>query len=269
MEFKAQKLIKKASIWIGKLAFFIGLIIAINQFFLISKDYFDNTIGHKYKMLQRIEKLSADVNIGYFKELIGSPVFINDLENNDNEAKKEYIFVDNLFYLQAIADKTDKVLAYSITSRKSDFNPKIKFSSYQVGEKPILIELAKSRFSELGNEQPRGIISSLGAHDFFYTEAYYFGNPGNYQTYFFGLNESGYGGIGEKDSVIYPPDRFKDNDINIDDKDIQEFRGKAIINTYGVAGPFVINIFKNIKDSKNNNLIPGGPDYNQTRIFKN
>jgi hypothetical protein len=53
------------------------------------------------------------------------------------------------------------------------------------------IRLGRTRFAELSSS-PRKWAMSMGAHSYGYTEEHYFGNPGNYWTWYCGLCEVGY-----------------------------------------------------------------------------
>lgn len=149
----------------------------------------------KEEKYDRLKKLSPEVQISYFGDLLGKPVYINYFDSNTNGYKflkdeiREYIFVDTDYYVQAITDKHDRVMSFAVTSRKEDFNP--TFSVSPEGE----ISLNKTPFSEwLGQAselQPLLCYRFTGAHDpFLYFEQAYFGNPGHYLTYLIGINNS-------------------------------------------------------------------------------
>lgn len=208
--------------------------------------------------------MSADVNIEYFKEILNNPVFVNEY----GFGYTENIFIDDYFYIQAVTDLPGRVLFFSITTRKEDFNPVLPLGFHLYGRDPIEITLGKSKFEDLNSlGTPNKIMSYLGAHDLFYGEEYSFGNASNYQIYIFSLNKSGYPvtGIDQKDDFSPPPvdDPLKEVDLNKDK--VKNFRNKSIINTYTVTAPFV-GTEKLFCDC--NNFMPYGPDYNQIRILK-
>ena len=99
---------------------------------------------------------------------------------------KEYIFVTQYFYLDAITNiNDDEVKVFSLTIRDGTFNP--IFNSYPS------ITLGKSVFKDIvSSGNPLFISGCVGAHDYDYHEIYYLGLPGNYEQVGFGLNESGY-----------------------------------------------------------------------------
>lgn len=118
---------------------------------------------------------------------------------------KEYVFGSQYYWVQALVDDTDKVVAFGVTVRSKDFQPKFTIlrglyyvtdkvdptdqSKWVSGEKNII--LGKTTFSDL-NEIPDDIVYLEGFHDFYYHEEYYFGNPELYQSIFLAVNAGGY-----------------------------------------------------------------------------
>jgi len=259
--------IKRSNLFIiaGLVVVLLSSIITIAQGVSIIKNQYEKSIGYKRELIKDLEQLTADVHIGYFTSILGNAVFVNKYENKGYNVEKiknidltEYIFVNKYCFVQALTDKNDQVLAYSITTRKSDFNPRLMLNINPV----VDVTLGKTKFKELPDVRVDNIVSYLGAHDFYYHEAYYFGNPGNYQTFIFTLNESGYAGI-EEELEFYtfiPPSKDFKEKILISDPEIQEFRNEAIINTFTVSSPG-----KFFGESLNNFRF--GPDYNQIRIL--
>jgi len=204
------------------------------------------TVFRRWHLKNKIKKLTPSTTISYFIELLGSPAFINT--NGDS---KQYIFVDKLFYIDALTDTDNKVLAFSVTTRKSNFNPTLKLGPYSLDGKKIVIKLGKSKFSELYSLPGGGKInSSVGAHNFYYVEEYYFGNPGNYQSYAFSINQAGF-----TDAPL-----GKLIEISKEQSWDQEFRKNAVINTYTITEPL-----KNLADI-GITMFPG-VDYFQVRIM--
>jgi hypothetical protein len=169
----------------------------------------------------------------------------------------ENIYADRDFYVQALTDKDDTVQAFAVTTRARRFRPKIVspgFSSHEPGWlrralrrqgrlTPIFsLRLGKSRFSELG--QPDRVAGYLGAHTFGYWEAHWLGNPGNYQTYVFAVNDAGAEGF-HSATTLFPLDDAAAWDIQWPDgvRDFEDlpnlhaFRRSAVMNTYAVLGP--------------------------------
>lgn len=254
---------------ISVLLVLLSSVITITQGFSIIKEQYSQSIGYKRKMIKNLSLLSADVNIGYFINILGNPVFINNYEIADlikGEFKdtnlSEYVFVHEYYFVQALTDDNDRIVAYSVTTRKGNFNPKLELGPFTRGEKkPLIIELGKTKFKELSGDS-QNVVSFLGIHNFYYHEAYYFGNPGNYQAYVFTLNEAGYAGLEEELNpyTFLPPDKNITENLQTTDPDIQKFRDNAVINTYTVTSPG--ELFGNELTSYR-----FGPKYHQVRIL--
>jgi len=105
----------------------------------------------------------------------------------------EHIFVDPLYYVQAIANG-DSVIFFAVTTRSETFSPRLGSDFNFLAAGPNSVVLGKQSFAEAMNS-PQGVHLTVGVHDFSYFEVYYMGNPGNYLTYVLGLNESGLDGI--------------------------------------------------------------------------
>jgi hypothetical protein len=198
------------------------------------------------------------VNINYFREILGSPVFVNAQED-----KREYVFVNKYFYVQAIAGSADSVLAFSVTTRSNRFNPGLKLGPYSLSGEVLRIRLGKTKFAELDSfAKPTSIASSMGARRFHYYEEYYFGNMGNYQTYIFGVNDSGcppWYGFERWDTVLQRRPKISNGWNNILEPEVVAFRREAVINAYTVVTPLL-----SLK------ALGGfwfGPDFDQVRIL--
>ncbi|MCK4553380.1 hypothetical protein KAU19_00250 [Candidatus Parcubacteria bacterium] len=245
-------------ILIGVLLILLSSVITITQGFSAIKEQYEKSIGYKGKLLENLSQLSADVHIGYFTEILGNPVFVNNYDERihaNQELTKtnltEYVFVNKYYFVQALTDNQGKVIVYTVTTRVANFNPKFKG-----------IELGKTKFKDLGQAVDGDIVSYLGAHNFYYHETYWGANPGNYQTSIYALNEAGYAGLEEEleSYTMIPPSKKLGEEILSSDPEIEKFRNNAIINTYGVSAPLVF-FRENLNDFR------FGPDYNQIRIL--
>jgi hypothetical protein len=111
-------------------------------------------------------------------------------------------FIDRDYYVQTITDDDETVLAFSVTTRSRRFHP-----VYQVHRKlgvierwrwrrrwgqayrPLVnIKLGKTTFADLDPKDPDQFAGphfriSVGAHNYFYSEMAYLGNPGGYQSF--------------------------------------------------------------------------------------
>lgn len=247
-EYSLYKLGQNAKkIWVVVL---IGLCLtALNSLIIIStsipiiKGLYISTLGEKSDLIQKLESLVPATNVLSFKQKFGEPTFINI---NDEKKLKEYVFVNKYFYLSVTTDINDKVIYYAVTTRDSNFNPIFSSPIYDVKGNQIKVSLGKTRFNEI-SDSPLVVDGCVGAHDWFYYESYYLGNPGNYQTYAFGINMSGDGSeqIGENINQIADTTcswnaktkNTKEQTPILSEK-VDNFRKNNFVNTYLVTAPY-------------------------------
>lgn len=213
----------------------------------------------KYKNLAR---LATEVHINYFKKFLGDPAFIN---LSRDKSQKEYIFVDEDFYVQAITDRLGKVLLYAVTIRKKDFNPSFDSPAYlsSRNEKDKAV-LGKSNIKEIATgDNPLICFGFVGmTANSFYFEEYSFGNVSFYQKYLYGVNDAGYlnkEGLPyylaslELENKLQPKERRndeQDNEIEIYDCNSipDQIRRKTVINTFVVVSRDIgLNVYDEIK----------------------
>ena len=209
----------------------------------------------KYDVLK---KLSTEVQIFYFNKLLGNPVFINLV--GEKKEIKEYVYVDEDFFVQAITDGNDKVLNYAVTSRKKDFNPTFGRGGL------FMVSLNKTPFSEWRidpyREFPLTCWKYVGAHDpIYYFESEYFGNPGNYLTFLVGVNNS---------ATFDDLPRHGDGEISgwgkIECEDVnKEDRAKMSPNTFIVQSDSIY--FGSVIDLDDGPSVWFGPNNIQTRTL--
>lgn len=209
---------------------------------------------------------------------MGEPVYVNSYQK---KKLKEFIFVDDAFFVQAVTDDLDKVLMYSVTIRKRKFFPKVPMQNLWLGKSTFTD--AKKIFNK-NSKGPDWIISGVGFHDYFYSEGYYLANPGGYQT--LGLSLSMVGSLEEKvtditnmpTGYVSPNVGFTfsqeiDYQVSQGDSDkypseVKEFsdNNKNIINTYSIFGPFVsTGDILGIREDPTTYLL--GPEQNQVRLL--
>ena len=130
-----------------------------------------------------LQKLSNGVQLSYFDGLMGKPTFVNQVYG---DKYIENIYAGEMYYIQALSDNNDKVVSYAVTSRNEDFNPslvvlgnEIVLNKTNFGSMPEYFQSPNYCYHYIGNTSPS-----------YYFQGYYFGNPGNYQTYLFGINDS-------------------------------------------------------------------------------
>lgn len=212
-------------------------------------NWYKKTVGYKQSLIRKIRKLSADASIEHFRDVLGTPAFINHQRDFI-----EYIFaLGKLGYVQALTDDNGRVLAYSVTTRSKKFNPTLSLGPYSLNSRRVTIVLGKSRFSDLDqlDTEPECVVCTVGAHDYYYSEKYYFGNPGHYQSYCFSLIQAGY-----VDQVC---PMVEAKDLRVNHPAIQTFRQKGSINTFTITTP---------RWAEELNEAVFGPNYNQVRVAR-
>jgi len=174
----------------------------------------------KFYWYRQLKKLSPSTSIDFFSSILGIPKITNNFDNLNH-----LIYINKFFYIGIIANNSGKVLVYSITTRTKSFKPKIYTP---IKNKPIV--LGKTRFSEInaGGE----IFSGAGARRIFYSEKYYVGNPGFYQTFCCSLNEGGYSDNNYKNFI-----HNLKNPTTTEDLSVKKFRSSTSFNTYSVTSP--------------------------------
>jgi len=190
---------------------------------LLVYQWLKNKIHYKEIWLEKIGELGPSMIINFFIETLGSPVFINTIGKF-----KQYVFVHDLFYADAIANADGQVVMYSITTRSINFNPILKVN--EGGNPSLNVILGKTTFADLGLSSGK-VRSGLGNRRAFYVEEYYLGNPGLYQTYGFSVNDAGDPWHVEVDT----PQLLNAGITDTDDPRLQVLRKKSIINTYTIA----------------------------------
>jgi hypothetical protein len=262
--FKTLK--KPTVILFGIVIFFFSSLITIVEGGGILEQKVFAPMRYKSVLYDKLANLAPETNVNYFISQLGEAAFINEYKSG----LKEYIFVHKLFYVQAIVNKSGKVIGYSVTTRDKNFNPRFSFFDIYLGESTFQ-DIAKE-FG--GSRKPDWLISYLGAHDLFYTEGYYMGNPGGYQSFFFGMSMADYSN--EKQYSVIPDYQTKDLSLNFGSlgeedlpQDIQTFLAENVntINTYSILSPFVsIEDIASIRDGDIYFYL-FGPDQNQVRLL--
>lgn len=248
----------------------ISSIITISTGAPIIYKFINENLFYKSYIQKKLENLVAGAQISNFINQIGEPVYIEKINNDKN---KEYVFINKLFYLDAIADNLGNVIQYAITTRDKNFNPIFESPMYTAKGDKYKVILGLTKLVELP-ELPFDIDACVGAHNWLYYETHYLGNPSNYQTYAFGLNQSG---VHQSDfnnltSLLQDVDKDYCKELkqikNTSDKfenfltlssSILELRKHLIINTFVITASFQEVI---------TNSFGIGPDYNKVRVFK-
>jgi hypothetical protein len=227
---------------LGLFLVLLSSVITISSGTSILVKWYESTLGRKRALAKKLRRLSAGVSIGYFQDILGPATFERTVKSF-----VEYVFVDPLFYVQAIS-KDRTVVSFSVTTRSRRFNPVLKLGPYRLDGERVSIRLGKSRFAEMDSmAKPKEIACSVGARRFEYHEEFYFGNPGKYMDFVFSINDAGF----RHHSFV--SDRAP---LSLDDPAVKSFRRESVINTYTIS-----MLATEVKG------ISGGPSYDQVRLL--
>lgn len=158
--------------------------------------------GKRRLWIRNYRQLGTGVRPGYVEQLFGQATFAtiepsqnfiadkeqwkDEWERNDPVTIRTWLLGEDGYLMTWSID--DEVLAYSITTASRRFQPKIQIGP-RYNNNPS-IHLGRTPFSALG--EPRDWLCWSGAHNYAYVEEHYFGNPGNYRTWYCALSDVGY-----------------------------------------------------------------------------
>lgn len=145
-------------------------------------------LGEKGLYVQKIHQLVIGMHIRNFENILGNPVFINQLDG-DLQDYREFLFSNQYFFTQAIINANEEVILFSVTSKQRDFNPEFHIGG--PGNSTPYIKLGKTTFAEIRDEPGQKFEHYDHGGVGFYTELFYFGRPGHYLHYAFSLNING------------------------------------------------------------------------------
>ncbi len=209
----------------------------------------------------------------YIESRFGPPAFArafpwpNKMIALGKPPTRELVYREKHAWLQTVVDQNDAVLRFSITVT----DPRFKFQIRDLTFGHLSARLGSSRFAGLECQwATQGRSLRIGAHNREYAEAYYCGNPGNYQTFVVSNNDAAPGEFG------YPIERkghgwVQGGILQFDEPPpagnpgwdeaasyATRFRAGTTINTLTVLGP-----------SQLGSLLaePRGPDVNQVRVL--
>ena len=117
------------------------------------------------------------------------------LATQQSEDRIKYVFIDKLFYVQAITSGRGTVQYYAVTIRDRRFKVDVPLPNggrYTFNDPPVKIRLGLSTFGSVP-WKPESVIASLGARRAWYGEDYYLGNPMNCQRLMLIWNDAGFG----------------------------------------------------------------------------
>lgn len=203
----------------------VGAIAAALVIWGAVRNLYVNTVGRRRDRYRRLHRLGVGAQLPFFTAVLGEPPavqrtvhkddYLVPLQPEDLGYEPEGIhygresriftvsvFVDRDFFVQAVANTDQTVLAYSVTTRSKRFKPRFQARRplgpierwrwrRQTGERyrPLVdLTLGQTRFADLDSTDPDHFAPPhfrirVGAHNFDYAEYKYFGNPGHYQSF--------------------------------------------------------------------------------------
>jgi hypothetical protein len=212
----------------------VGAVVA--AFALIWR-FLAGTVGARAIALGRLGRLAAGVRPQYFIGVLGEPAFEREIEG----VGTEFVFVTRWYYVAAYVN-SGSVVAFLVTLRR---RTRVRARIPDERGNWRSVKLSSLRFSSL-ESKPTAIAGWTGAHNFGYLEGHYYGNPGGYQTFLFGIRDAG---------IILGPMPYDELFASTDQEPILElrmgsrldeflaselvrqFRDHDNPNSYGVVGP--------------------------------
>jgi hypothetical protein len=247
------------------------------------------TFGRRADRYKRIARLGTGAHLTFFVSVLGEPPamrssvvmadYIDLLSADDPEfdprdpamqerrVTRRFLvstFIDRDYYVQTITDDDDTVLAFSVTTRSTKFQPVLqvpgppgRLARWQWRRKhgrpyraPVDVRLGRTTFADLDSPDPDTFSPphfriSMGAHNHAYSEMTYKGNPGYYQTFVWTASDAARQGrfgrgmavaeeIGGSEWPDPESDSVKPQWSSL--VETQRFRRETVITTYTVIG---------------------------------
>jgi len=247
--------------WALKKLFFIVLaliVVAFSSFETVCEgvhrlhNLISTTLDRKSPLYRKLGSLSTDMHIGHFIDVLGKPVFRNAAPYHFEE-----VFVNDLFYVQALVDPNGNVMVYSVTTRDKRFNPEFDIGLTAAKGKKFPLRLGRTKFGDLP-AQPYHVLMNGEAGRFFFGEYYSMANLGDYQTFVFSVNDAGLIKVGNSSNLLANFYGHFDPYSLTMSEELKKFRNDTVINTYSVISANV---------DLRGIWIPFGPDFEQVKVI--
>ncbi len=227
------------------------LLVAISSLVTITEgvtklnSYYFSSFWKSQNASKKIATLNINTPIDLYFDILGKPYFINNRGTHT-----EYIFIDDLFYVQAVSNSEGRVVLYSITTRDKYFHPKIYFPYTDIKGNEMKILLGKTKFPVIPDVRPESANGTFTPKQLFYSEIYWLGNPGRYLTYGLTYNSAGTGDVGEIYWPLFMGTRNPDAVIKRilagnPPKGFKKFRDNTVVNTYSVISNYEFSMDMN------------------------
>lgn len=199
---------------------------------------YSETVGRRRSDYRKLRALACGVRTEYVTELLGEPVFLNYHESCRDGRHTEW--VERIYLLKECCVQTcctmaGQVAAFSITTMTAKFRPVVFFprTGEHAGQELVL----GLHTLDAVSDEPISADFFVSPHTWGYVEQHYMGNPGYYQTYALGYNNS-------SDVGSFETTYLFENDLDavmrgstIPVAALGEFRKHSIPNTITTVGP--------------------------------
>jgi hypothetical protein len=143
------------------------------------------SIGSRRALARKLYQLAAGTTIRWVEERLGTPTFTREFQALPGT--REMVYYMRHAWVQVLVDTDDAVVRFSITVT----DPGFRFQVRDLTNHQLTARLGHTRFADAGtNLEPQGQSLRIGAHNHEFAEAYWFGNPGNYQWYVVSHNDA-------------------------------------------------------------------------------
>ena len=237
--------------------------------------WYGRTVGSRHRLSNRLNQLAAGVSLRWVEDRLGSPAFVREFRPQGTAGKlgmRELVYRDKHAWVQVLVDEHEAVVRFSITVT----DPRFRFQISDLTLGHLTAKLGGTSFSGVRSQlEQQGRNLRIAAHNFEYAEAYWFGNPGNYQWYVVSHNDAGAGNfdftVGGRGQSWFQDGFLKSEDIDHPEFDFHgeeaaRFRAKTTINTLTVLGPWGFDTQAGEPVSMSL-AEPRGPDSNQVRAL--
>jgi hypothetical protein len=233
------------------------------------------TVGSRRRLSNRLNQLAAGVTIRWVEDRLGGPAFVREFRPPGIPGRlgqRELVYRAKHAWIQVLVDEHEAVVRFSVTVT----DPRFRFQISDLTLGKLTAKLGRTSFSGTHSQiEQQGRSLRIGAHNFEYAEAYWFGNPGNYQWYVVSHNDAGTGDfdftVGGRGQFPFQDGILKSENMDCPEFDFQseeaaQFRAKTTINTLTVLGPWRTD-FQAGESVWTSLAEPRGPDSNQVRVL--
>jgi hypothetical protein len=196
------------------------------------------------------------MQVPYIERLLGTATARIDRGNFIH-----YLWTEPHAYIQATTGPDDRTVeALAITARRTSFKPTF-FRGHVISSDwgTLEVTLGKTTMAAVYG-LPMWVRGTVGARRFSYFEGHYFGNPGHYQTFVYGISDAGRS-TSDTNAVLLSLLHDNGRDISIgraghDDRDaVQGYVGRDEV--AAARRKMTINTFTTIRDHKLANPVSG------------